>query len=209
MDCANVEWSRKNREAGRPFIEHQLEIVDFYIALQRGVRHRTDICIIDSDILIAAFPEQTRNSRNPLALRVNVSNNGNAQEIGLIPDMVFGLLFADGSRRCFTVEIDRGTMPVSRTDITQSSFERKMRAYLAAYAGRQHEERFGWKTFRVLTVTTDHHRMRSMMETLRQLNGAPSPGAALFLFAVRDELFAGNPIAHTWQDGNGREVTLM
>src|SRR5437667_9161089 len=24
---ANVEWSRKNREAGRPFMEHQLEII--------------------------------------------------------------------------------------------------------------------------------------------------------------------------------------
>src|SRR5882672_1463656 len=30
---ANVELSRRNREAGRPFIEHQLEIVDFQVAL--------------------------------------------------------------------------------------------------------------------------------------------------------------------------------
>src|SRR6266852_863450 len=39
---ANVEWSRKNCEAGRPFIEHQLEVVDFYVALQLAVRDRTD-----------------------------------------------------------------------------------------------------------------------------------------------------------------------
>ena len=31
---SNLEWSRKNREVGRPFIEHQLEITDFYLALQ-------------------------------------------------------------------------------------------------------------------------------------------------------------------------------
>src|SRR6266436_4989108 len=30
IDFANVEWTRKNREAGRPFIEHQLEIADLY-----------------------------------------------------------------------------------------------------------------------------------------------------------------------------------
>jgi hypothetical protein len=30
---ANVEWSRKNRKAGRPFIEHQLDIVDFFVRL--------------------------------------------------------------------------------------------------------------------------------------------------------------------------------
>jgi hypothetical protein len=40
----------------------------------------------------------------------------------------------------------------------QTSFERKMRAYLAAHAAKQHERHFGWKTFRVLTVTTDHCR---------------------------------------------------
>src|SRR5580693_5872922 len=30
----NVEWSRKNREAGRPFIEHQLEVMEFLVAMQ-------------------------------------------------------------------------------------------------------------------------------------------------------------------------------
>jgi hypothetical protein len=209
MDCANVEWSRRNREAGRPFIEHQLEIVDFYVALRRDVRCRNDIRLLDSEQLIAAFPEQTRNMRNPLALRVSLSHNGNVQEIGLIPDMIFGLLFSDGSRRCFMVEIDRGTMPVSRADITQTSFERKMRAYLAAHATGQHEERFGWKNFRILTVTTDRHRMRSMMESLQKQHILQSPGAALFFFAVRDELRTSDPLTHPWQDGNGREVRLL
>src|ERR1700716_3918118 len=46
VDFANVEWSRKNREAGRPFIEHQLEIVDFYVALQYAVHHRGDLRLI-------------------------------------------------------------------------------------------------------------------------------------------------------------------
>src|ERR1700674_838230 len=31
IEFANVEWSRKNRLAGRPFIEHQLEIMDIYV----------------------------------------------------------------------------------------------------------------------------------------------------------------------------------
>ena len=52
------------------------------------------------------------------------------------------------------VEIDRGTMPIARSDSLQTSFERKMRAYLTAHAGKQHEKHFGWKTFPVLTVTT-------------------------------------------------------
>ena len=60
LEFANLEWSRKNHEAGRPFIDHQLQIVDFYVGLELGVRGRSDIRLICSDELIAAFPAQTR-----------------------------------------------------------------------------------------------------------------------------------------------------
>jgi hypothetical protein len=80
------------------------------------------------------------------------------------------------------VEIDRGTMPISRSDLRQTSFQRKMHAYLAAYAAKQHESRFGWEAFRVLTVTTDDQRMQSMQEALRQLSVPNTPGPALFFF---------------------------
>jgi hypothetical protein len=104
------------------------------------------------------------------------------------------------------VEIDRGTMPIARSDFLQTSFERKMRAYLTAHAGKQHEKHFRWKTFRVLTVTTDHHRMQSMMEALRQLQVPNSMGAPLFVFTTRDNLRTSDPLAHEWNDGNGRET---
>ena len=130
-------------------------------------------------------------------------------EIGLVPDFVFGLLLPDGSRRCFMVEIDRGTMPVVRSDIRQSSFERKMRAYLTAHAGKLHERHFGWKSFRVLTVTTDRHRTQSMMEALRQLRVPHSAGASLFYFATRAELCGSDPLSYAWSDGNGRDARLI
>src|SRR5881397_188053 len=31
----NAECSRKNREAGRPFVEHQLETVDFQVSIEK------------------------------------------------------------------------------------------------------------------------------------------------------------------------------
>ena len=206
---ANSEWGRKNREAGRPFIEHQLEVVDFQIALELVFRPRTDVRLIHSDELIAAFPEQTRTMRNPLLMRVCVSHNGDGQEIGLIPDLIFGIAFPDGSRRCFMVEIDRGTMPISRSDLRQTSIERKMRAYLTAHANKQNESQFGWKAFRVLVVTTDHQRMHSMIEALRQLHIPQSPGASLFFFAIRAELRASDPLAHAWREQTGRQVRLV
>jgi Replication-relaxation len=147
IDFANVEWSRKNRNAGRPFIEHQLEIMDFYVGLQCAARARGDVQLIHPDEMPATFPDQRVAARNPFTLRVTLSHRGVMHEIGLVPDLAFGLMLPDGSRRQFMVEIDRGTMPMVRSDtFRQTSFEEKMRAYLTAHAARQHERQFGWRT---------------------------------------------------------------
>lgn len=206
---SKADWHRKNDSAGRPFIEHQLEIMDFYVALEIATRGRKDAALIHPHELVVAFREPSSAARDPFALCVQLTDNGTAHNIGLVPDLAFGLRFPDGSRRCFLVEIDRGTMPVSRSDIRQTSFARKMRAYLAAHAGKQHEKRYGWKTFRVLTVTTEQDRLQSMMEALRTIP-APSPtGTALFWFALHDELRAGDPLRYVWRDGANRNVSLL
>ncbi len=96
-----------------------------------------------------------------------------------------------------------------RSFLPESATPLPHRAYLTAYAGKQHEKHFGWKTFRVLTVTTDQYRMQSMMEALRRLHVPHSPGAPLFFFTTRDELRASDPLAHEWLDGNLRRVRLI
>jgi hypothetical protein len=209
LQFSNLECSRKNREAGRPFIEHQLEIMDFYVALECATRCRTDVALTHPDELVAAFPDQTLRARKVPALPVKLSHQGIAHEIAVVPDLVFGLMFPDRSRRCFTVEIDRGTMPISRSNFLQTSFERKMRAYLTAHAAGQHERHFGWKTFRALTITTDDYRMQSMIKALRGLHIPRSPGPQLFFFCTRADLSTSNPLSHGWCDGNGREVRLI
>lgn len=203
------DWSRKNDTAGRPFVEHQLEIMDFYVALQIAARGCTDVTLIHPHELVAAFPEPPTQARDPFALRVKLTEGGAVHDIGLVPDLAFGLRFPDGSRRCFLVEIDRGTMPVSRSDIRQTSFARKMRAYLAAHAARLHEPRFGWKTFRVLTVTTEPDRRQSMIDALGIVPAPSAPGAGLFWFTLRDELRSTNPLQAAWRDGSGRSVSLV
>lgn len=60
----------------------------------------------------------------------------------------------------------------------------------------------------MLTVTTDHHGMQSIMEVLRKLRIPYSMGAPLSFFTTRDELCAADPLMHEWQDGNGRAVRL-
>src|SRR5258708_30701241 len=49
VEFRNPQWSRKNREAGRPFIEHQIEIVNFQVALQRALAQRSDVRLIPGE----------------------------------------------------------------------------------------------------------------------------------------------------------------
>src|ERR1700687_5750282 len=112
---ANPEVSRKNREAGRPFIEHQIEIVNFQVALQRAVAHRSDVRLIPAqDMNSAASRQPMQASRAPFALRAKLAHRGVVRETTVVPDIVFGLELPGGSRRYFMVEIDRGTMPISQ-----------------------------------------------------------------------------------------------
>jgi hypothetical protein len=208
LESENLAISRNNQLAGRPFIEHQLEVVEFSVALELAFRRRRDIRLIKSDELISAFPDRTRNTRHPLLLRATVSHVGTKRDIGIAPDLVFGIGFRDGTRRCFMVEIDRGTMPITRSNMSLSSFQRKMRGYLSVYAAKQHEQQFGWKAFRVLTVTTDQHRLASIVDALRGLDVEQGPGPALFWFALQHELRQSDPIEFPWHDGTGQRRQL-
>lgn len=210
INLSGVDWSRKNQEAGRPFIEHQLEIADFEVAAQlsaEGFGHR----YADAQEIAAGLPESFASDPggNPFALRVNVSHLGLRHEIGLVPDIAFAIDLDKGGRRNFLVEIDRGTMPIVRADFSQTSIERKLRSYLAAHAARLFETRFGWKSFRALFLTSDDHRVRSMIEALRSIQPPSAPGSSLFLFASRHALGAGDPLTANWCGANGASRSLL
>ena len=207
---SNVEWSRKNREAGRPFIEHQIEIVNFEVALQQAVAQRSDVRLIaPEDMKLAASRRPMRAGRPPFAMRAKLSHRGKVREISVIPDLVFGLQLATGERRNFVAEIDRGTMPISRSDPSQTSFERKMRVYLAAHAAQQHQRQFGWRNFRVLTITTTTARVGAMLEALRRLRVSHATSAPLFLFTTFNDLRARTPLTVDWLDATRGGVSLI
>ena len=140
----------------------------------------------------------------PVLLRAKLSGyRGWVREVSVVPDFVFGLQLKNDKRLNFMVEIDRGTMPVSRSDPDRTSFEQKMRVYLAAHAAKQHERQFGWKNFRVLTITTDRQRMQSMKEASEGLQVPRGSGASLFLFSTFGDLNAADPLAPCWLGANG------
>lgn len=195
-----LSWGEKNRAVGRTFLEHALLVSEVLVTLELACRKsgRVRLCM-DEDL---PLPEKAR-------FQWKVSLNGHVR-LGVIPDRVFALevMRADGSsdRAFFFLEADRGTMPVTRRNLSQTSLARKLLAYEATWSQGLHRSRFGFHRFRVLTVTASSARVKSLVEACAQLQR----GHGLFLFADRTVLehpdILSSPI---WRKGRGELTSLL
>ncbi|MFY0609964.1 MAG: replication-relaxation family protein [Hyphomicrobiaceae bacterium] len=203
-----VSWAHKNRKVGRPFLEHTLAISDFAVVLSAAVATNPVVELTDGQELVSRLPATTRDAAKPFRLSVPVYFKSARHTIGLEPDYVFSLGFPTAGRRAyFLVEIDRGTMPVERSDILQSSILRKFLTYGAAWQSKLHSQKFGWRNFRVLIVTGNAERAENMQEVLKRQTGGK--GSPLFWFADTETLKRDDILNHNWLDGEGNERKLL
>jgi Replication-relaxation len=206
IDPTDSDWTRKNRETGREFILHALAVADIAVALTAACRAHHGIKIHQPAQLIATLPEHTRQEQRPWGLRVRVQNNGATREIGVFPDYAFALHLPDGRRRPFFVECDRGTMPVTRANLDQTSMLRKFLAYEAVRQQNLHTTRYGWQNFRVLITTTSEDRIDTMRAAIKSMSVLKS--SPLFLFACHCSLIDADILVHPWTAANGEARAL-
>jgi hypothetical protein len=207
----DTAWSRKNRKVHRPFIDHQIEIVDFQVALQRAVSTRADVRLfLEGEMRAAPLRRQRQAIQRAFALSAQITQDRIIRRVTAVPDLVFSLQFANGTQHNYAVEIDRGTMPVFRSDPEQTSIARKMRVYQTAHAAKQHQREFGWSNFRVLFVTTNQERIETMIDTSHQRHARRhGAGGSLFWFSTFAETKeADDLLTLEWHDGNRRAVRL-
>jgi hypothetical protein len=160
---------------GRLFLTHALLVSDVMVALELACRRQHSMRLLMPDEV--ELPRNAGRRYDQFKWTVNL---GNGSRIGVVPDRAFALESAAGSgARCwFFLEADRGTMPVTRANLNQTSFCRKLLAYQATWTQGVHRTRFGCDRFRVLTVTTNAARISSMLRAARSL----ARGHGLFLF---------------------------
>jgi hypothetical protein len=191
-------WGEKNRAVGRIFLEHALLVSDVMVALELACRN--------AEVRLLTEEELSRGDGRSFHWQVNLQGRA----VGIVPDRVFALEFpTPGGKReraYLFLEADRGTMPVNRKNLLQTSFLRKLLAYEATWAQSIHRTRFGFHRFRVLTVTTSTVRVQSLVQAC----AAVARGRGLFLFADRSvlerpELLFGK----LWQTGNPDETASI
>lgn len=208
MPLPDIFWTEKNRRVKERFVEHTLGIADFMVAMEAACRTAGNLKLIHKDDILANAPEATRRKRDPFRWQTRIHWDNQWHQIAIVPDAVFGLHYTDKpegkNRAYFFVEIDRGTMPILRRDIRQSSFARKLHSYADTQARRLHIEAFGISNFRVLTVTTSPERIASMRSAV-QNEIADSAPLAQFLFRTKTD-----PASMLkWQSAGDTPVDLM
>lgn len=186
-------WSEKNRAIGQIFLEHALLVSETMVSVELACRKHGVRLLYEDEIDLPVV-------KQPFQWRVKIQGGMN---LGVIPDQVFALEYPDQvgqtQRTYFFLEADRGTMPVVRKNLFQTSFHRKLLAYEATWTNKVHQRHLGIPRFRVLTVTTIAARVQSLLEACSHLKR----GHGLYLFAdqsvLKKDLFS--PVWHNSKNG--------
>ena len=197
---ADTDWTERNKRAGAMFIEHTLAIAGFMVGLELACRPPSGLKLLRQADILADAPEKTRTAREPLRLSVPGLDN----KLGVssvVADGLFGLAFPDNTAAYFLLEMDRGSMPVARSRLDQTSFKRKLAVYWEAWKQKRHVERFGLKQVRVLTVTDSAARVDHMISAVHEITAGR--GSNFFLFAESSRVCGRLPTEMWWTTGKG------
>jgi len=162
-----------SKNAHRQF-SHAVLICACLASLELSTLSQPNVRFIPWAEILNRAPSSTRDSDLPF--RIRGSNSA-----ALIPDGLFGFEYdIDGrkSYRFFALELDRGTMPVMRSNRNQTSYTSKLAAYREIIAYQVHKTYWGVPNLLVLTVTISETRMADMMSRLKGQAG----DNAVFLF---------------------------
>lgn len=182
--------SGSDRAVTRFFIEHALAVTDAMVTLELACRkHGAAFIRVDS--------------HRSIKWKVSIPDAGLNTNVGIVPDSIFGIKTA-AEINWFCLEADRGTMPITRARLNQTSFSRKIMAYYETWKQKLLQDSFS--RFRVLTVTTNTTHAENLIEATQRLT--KGKGAGLFLFSDA-ERFVGDVLRIPVMNGRGERVYLL
>ena len=178
------------------------------------MRKQNSFTLVESEELLSATLLSVQQDIKPWSWKVPIVLGGARAEIASEPDFVFALRNASGQQRCFLVEIDRDTMPVVRKGaqpskaLQRTSVQRKLLAYGMFRTLKLHEQRYGWRAFRVVIVTETAARVQSILDAIRS---EPATQHHADLFYVTDHVSLSetpNILTHPFATALGSSQTL-
>lgn len=162
------------------FLEHELALVKFRLAAENSCDER------GIEILFWKSTPQLRIlQKGKLIVEKIKCLDGTI--LPLLPDAFFGIRTQKG-KSFFFVEMDMGTESLKR-------IAAKFKAYVNYLRNGQFQNRWGYKAFRVLVITTSQKRIDNMIQFAK----AHKSFSLLFWFATQEQAECSESIfAHSW-----------
>jgi hypothetical protein len=186
-------WLKQGRYGAKSLAAHNLTICHVVAAIEAAAK-ASGIRFITCAEVLARAPKQTQEAKQPFAIPVSISHlspTGKVQrsDIPVIPDAIFGLQYRNGTFRCFALEIDRGTMPLTRSSLDETSYLRKLWQYREVISGGVYKTHFGMTAtpMLLLTITTNARHLEGIKDLLQSLAGDKQWKRA-FLFKAEPSL---------------------
>lgn len=192
-DTEPATWLKEGRYGAKSLAVHNLTICHAVASIEAGAK-AAGVRFISCTEILSRAPKQTQDAKQPFAIPVSISHlfpSGKVQrsDTPVIPDALFGLQYRDGSFRCFALEIDRGTMPLTRSNLDETSYLRKLLQYREAISRGVYKAHFGMTEtpMLLLTITTNARHLEGTKNLLHNLAGHKQWKRA-FLFKAEPSL---------------------
>jgi len=207
-----IDWTDKNNVKDK-FYEHTLMVADVMVGMELSCRRHGTVALIEPEEILAQAPLATRTRKEPYSWKVRLQ--GEPVSVTIVPDKVFGLHYTQktegGNKGYFFLEADRGTMPVSRSNLKWTSMVKKVKEYHATVALWENEKyrSFHFQHFRILTVTRPKGRIENLIKATRETLGKHNHALRRFLFVELDTLTTSDLLTMEWRNGRDEKVTLL
>lgn len=164
-------------------MEHRVGISDFFVRLIS--EKPTHLSVELENEIFKSGRESNENKE--IKWKYNIRHKGRLIPSTTIPDGSFVIQEKGGGDAIlYFLEYDRGTMPIKRKTLDQSSIHRKLLAYHASWKSQIPQKKFGCARIRVLFVTSGQDRMTAMLNLAKSMNNGR--GSGLFAFTSINEL---------------------
>lgn len=154
--------------------QHAGLICDVLASIELATLGRLDVRFISCGEILARAPEATRRLPAPFALPSPATGSV------LVPDGFFGLEYSSEGRksyRFFALEIDRATMPVTRSSAFQTTYLGKLDAYRQILAQQTFRSHLGVPNLIILTLTASDTHLQTILAAF-----PPASDGGAFLF---------------------------
>lgn len=195
-------------------VEHDKAVADFIATLELACRQSKNVELIEPEQILSGMPKPPSDQAHPfrwqITARVELKGQIQDMSFNLEPDQVFGLS-TPNQRALFFLEIDLAVMPAMAANLSRSSFYKKVVGYTESGQQELYSKTFGFKSARVLTITTSAERMNRLIETVKVADPR-GQNSEMFLFAQAQDFTLDNPshvLTKAWQNARGQTVSLL